>query len=273
MTDSALEADIILPAKTMFEQSDIIGSYWNPYVQLKQKVIDPPGEVKPETEIYWELAQQLGFDEEEIRKNIPKPGDDSIDEWLDQKLSEFKELNLESLKKAPVLAPGLENIAFANKVFPTPSGKIEIHSKQANEIWNMPFLPSYESLKENDLKDKYPLFLLSPNSKNRIHSQFGNLPSIQKLHGKAKLVMHPKDAIARNINDGDVVSIFNDRGKLKISVAFNSGLRSGCVQLYNGYWTQEGANPNVLSKGRETDMGYGAAFHDNRVEVKKINPL
>ncbi len=61
MTDTAREADLILPAKTMFEQSDVIGAYWHPYIQLKQKVIDPPGQVKPESEIYYELANRLNF--------------------------------------------------------------------------------------------------------------------------------------------------------------------------------------------------------------------
>ena len=68
MTDTAMEADIILPAKTLFEQSDIIGSYWNPYVQLKQKVVEPAGEVKPETEIYYLLGKSLVF----LRKYLPK---------------------------------------------------------------------------------------------------------------------------------------------------------------------------------------------------------
>ena len=73
MNDTAYEADIILPAKNMFEQSDIIGSYWNPYVQLKQKVVEPAGEVKPETEIYYLLAHKLGMDAREIEENIPAP--------------------------------------------------------------------------------------------------------------------------------------------------------------------------------------------------------
>ncbi|NIR46520.1 MAG: molybdopterin-dependent oxidoreductase, partial [Gemmatimonadetes bacterium] len=60
LTDTAREADIVLPAKTMFEQSDVIGAYWHPYIQLKQKVIEPPGEVKPESEVYRLLAREVG---------------------------------------------------------------------------------------------------------------------------------------------------------------------------------------------------------------------
>ncbi len=61
LTDTAREADIVLPAKTMFEQTDVINAYWHPYIQIKEKVIEPPGEVRPESEIYRELAERLGI--------------------------------------------------------------------------------------------------------------------------------------------------------------------------------------------------------------------
>ncbi|WP_054716748.1 molybdopterin-dependent oxidoreductase [Marinifilum fragile] len=129
MTDTTLEADIILPAKNMFEQSDIIGSYWNPYVQLRQKVMEPVGEVKPETEIYYLLAKQLGFTDEEIKENIPEPNDEAIEEYLNGFLKDFPELSLEQLKKGPQLANSFEEIPFSDYQFPTVSGKIELYSE------------------------------------------------------------------------------------------------------------------------------------------------
>ena len=79
MTDTAREADIVLPAKTMFEQSDVINAYWHDYVQIKQKVIEPPGEVKPETEVYRLLAERLGFPEAAIAETLPGPSDEAIE--------------------------------------------------------------------------------------------------------------------------------------------------------------------------------------------------
>ena len=70
----------------MFEQTDIIGSYWNPYVQLKPKVLNPAGEVKPETEIYYLLAQKLGFTDKEIQQYLPKPGNENIESRLREKI-------------------------------------------------------------------------------------------------------------------------------------------------------------------------------------------
>ena len=272
MTDTAREADIILPAKSMFEQSDIIGSYWNPYVQLKQKVVEPPGEVMPETNIYYRLAKTLNFKEEDIKNNIPEPNDKAIDAWLNKYLSRYDELSLDLLKKQPVLAPGLEEIAFSDFKFNTPSGKIELYSEQAEKIWNVNPLPTYEPLKEGHRgrQKPFPLSLMSPNTKNRIHSQFGNLQCIKALDPYPVVVISPQDAKPRDIKEGDKVRVYNNRGELFIKAKFDYSIRPGNVVIVNGYWNTEGGTPNLLSKGRETDMGHGTAFHDNMVEIEKV---
>ena len=271
MTDTALEADLVLPAKSMFEQSDIIGSYWNPYVQLKQKVVDPPGEVKPESEIYYLLAGKLGFDPEAIRSHLPEPTDEAINQWLNGYLDRYPELHMDDLREGPVLAPGWEEVAFADGNFPTPSGKIELLSESAHARWGVNLLPSYEPLDEGQSEGhgNFPLSLMSPNNKNRIHSQFGNLDVIKDLEPIPLMKMNPGDAKKRLIGEGEKVRVFNERGELFIQVCFDYSLRPGNVVISNGYWNSEGANPNLLSKGRETDMGHGSAFHDNLVEVEK----
>ncbi len=86
MTDTAREADLILPAKSMFEQSDVINAYWHPYIQFKQKVLEPPGEVKPESEIYWHLAQRLSIPASRFEGVIPAPDDASVAEYLRARL-------------------------------------------------------------------------------------------------------------------------------------------------------------------------------------------
>ncbi len=132
-TDTALESDIVLPAKNMFEQTDIIGSYWNPYVQLRQKVVEPAGEVKPETEIYYLLAQKLGYTEEQLKGLLLPPGDNFVEDFLNEKLAKFPILSLDALRQGPILAPGLQEIAFSDFKFDTPTGKIELYSKQAKD--------------------------------------------------------------------------------------------------------------------------------------------
>lgn len=266
MTDTALEADIILPAKSMFEQSDIIGSYWNPYVQLKPKILELPGEVKPETEIYFALALKLGFSNKEIEEFLLKKGDKYVEDYLKAELKPFKAFDWEQLKAGPVLAPGLETIAFADKKFKTPSGKIELFSLEAAEKWKVSTLPSFEALESNE----FPFFLLSPNTKNRIHSQFGNLKLIKQFAPEPTCILSAEDALERGIKKGDKIKIFNSLGTFISKVDISFGLKSGCVVYYNGWWMQEGGSPNILTPGKETDMGHGTAFHDTKVNIEKL---
>jgi len=275
MTDTAREADLILPAKTMFEQSDVIGAYWHPYIQLKQKVIDPPGEVKPESEIYYTLAKILEYNEEDLMGRIPGPGDDQINKFLESKLNSFPELSLDRLKEGPVFVPGNQEIAFSDYKFQTPSGKIELQSEEARSKWGVDSLPSFsETVESTSLnqatKKEYTLYFMTPNTKNRIHSQFNNLKYIEQFSEEPLLQMNPRDALKRGISDGDEVKIYNNRGYLITNVRIDFSIKRGCVSMTNGWWIEQGGTVNFLSLGRETDMGYGAAYHENLVEVERV---
>lgn len=272
MTDTAREADIVLPAKTFFEQTDVIGAYWHDYLQLREKVIEPPGEVKAETEVYWLLAHRLGLPAAEIEKDIPQPSDAAIEAWLNKRLAHLPGVTLDSLRRGPLRVPDASEVAFADLKFQTPSGRIELDSTEAAQRWNVDRLPLYRAPVEAVCPDsgstKRPLYFLTPNTKNRIHSQFGNLASMRAIEPLPVLQMHPSDATDRGIAPGMRVRICNERGELTLPVRFDFGIRPGCVVLHNGWWLADGGAVNVLSKARETDMGHGAAFHENLVEVE-----
>lgn len=270
MTDTARLADIILPAKNMFEQSDIIVSYWNPYIQFRPKVVEPEKEIKTEIEIYRLLAKKMNFDTDDIKNNFPE-NDLEIEKFLEDKISAYQELSIEKLKKEPILAPNLQKIAFCDYIFPTPSGKIELLSQQAEKMWNVNKLPTYKKPIEGfGDNEKYPFQLMSPNTKNRIHSQFGNLKSIKAVTNEPVAIINIGDAQKKGIKNGDKIKVFNDRGELIIKVELNASIRPGCISIANGFWHSEKSCPNILSKGRETDMGHGTAFHDNLVDYKKM---
>ncbi len=271
MTDTAREADIVLPAKTFFEQTDVIGAYWHDYLQLRPKVIEPPGEVKPESEIYWLLAERLGIPKEDVERHLPAPNDAAVEAWLDQKLSHLPGVTLEALRSGPIRMPDEREVAFADLVFPTPSGKIELDSSEGAAMWKVDRLPSYHDPVETvkpGAAAQYPLHFLTPNTKHRIHSQFGNLAVMRAFEPNPVLQMHPADAEPRQIRSGMRVRVFNERGSLNVTVRLDRGIRPGCVVLHNGWWLQDGGAVNVLSKARETDMGHGAAFHENLVDVQ-----
>jgi anaerobic selenocysteine-containing dehydrogenase len=271
LTDTACEADIVLPAKSMFEQSDVINAYWHPYLQLKQKVIEPPGEVKPESEIYWALGASLGMSEAALHSILPSPGDAGVEAYLARHLAPLEGVTLEKLREGPVLVPGHDEVVFADGVFPTPSGKIELRSEEAARRWGVDVLPSYAEPVES--KRSRPgddwLYFMTPNTKNRIHSQFNNLQSIRAVSPKPSLQMHPDDAGARGLKHGQRVRIHNDRGSLELPVQFDLGIKPGCVATTNGRWISEGGTVNFCSLGRETDLGHGAAFHENLVRVER----
>lgn len=273
LTDTAREADIVLPAKSFLEQSDIINAYWHPYIQLVNKVLEPPEEVKPETEIYYALAKQLGMTDAEIDGKIPLPGEDAVIEFLKNRIKKISGLSFEMLQDGPQKPPDLENIAFENLHFPTPSGKIELLSQEAGERWKVNPLPGFTEATETILPDKGKnnyFFLLTPNTKNRIHSQFNNLEMIRQVSPGPAVHIHPKDAIEYKIENQSKVRIFNERGEITISAQIDAGIKRGCISVTNGWWIGEGGNVNFTSLGRETDMGHGAAFHDNRVKIEKV---
>lgn len=274
LTDTAREADIVLPAKTFFEQTDVIDAYWHPYIQLKQKVVEPAGEVKPESEIYRLLAERLELDAEAVAAAIPRPSDADVEAWLEKRLAPFPELSLKRLAERPILVPGHREIAFEDLRFPTPSGKIELLSEEAARRWGVDALPRFVEPEESvrstpDAARRFPLQLLTPNTKNRIHSQFNNLEMIRRLDDTPTVQIHPADARARGLAAGDRVRIFNDRGELVVGARLDHGIRRGSVAVTNGWWATDGGAVNVCSLGRETDMGHGAAFHDNLVEITK----
>jgi anaerobic selenocysteine-containing dehydrogenase len=268
LTDTAMMADLILPAKDLFEQADIIGSYWSPYVQFKPKVIDPPGEVMPESELYYWLAQRLNL---QIGKNeIPEPGSKNIEIWLENRIKGYSDLTLDVLRSGPVLAPGLQHIAWEDLKFETPSGKIELWSEDAKLKWGISELPEYIAINQDEAENDFPLVFITPNAGNRIHSQFGNLKIIKETTARPAVLISPEDAKKRKISEGQKIRVYNNTGELLSVASISNRVRSGLIVLPNGIWVAEGGGGNRLIAARETDIGFGAAFHDNRVEIEGV---
>ena len=269
MTDTAAYADIILPAKDIFEQSDILGSYWSPYIQFKPKVIQSPGEVMPESEIYYNLSQRMNMN---IHTDlIPEPGNDNIELWLEKRIGNYSEITLDQLKKAPLLAPGIQEIAWQDMKFETPSGKIEIYSSEAKTKWGISPLPEYSGFLHSMEDEKFPLELLTPNTGSRIHSQFGNLKIIKETNSEPVLRISPVDAKMRKILSGQKIRVFNLTGELISKASISNRVPTGIVVFPNGIWFNEGGGVNRLISAEETDIGFGAAFHDNRVEIERAD--
>jgi anaerobic selenocysteine-containing dehydrogenase len=263
MTPTAQLAHFVLPAKTMFEEEDLVTAYWHPYLQLRTKIFDPPGEVKTETEIWRLMCERFGFD----TRYFPE----QPHELLRLMLPDGRPDALEALATGPLDMSNGE-VAFADRRFPTPSGRIEFRSDEAAERWGVDPLPGYIPLAEgheSPAARHFPLQLLTCKTRDRIHSQFGNLDWVRDVERPHLLDMHPLDARARGLGDGDVALVFNDRGQMHLPVRLDHGIRPGVVHVLEGRCHDGDPEVNCLTDAGVTDMNHGATFYECLVEVRR----
>ena len=164
---------------------------------------------------------------------------------------------------------------FATGKFPTPSGKCELYSEREQRAGRDP-LPSYTPSHEDpqtktELAFRYPLQLLTPPAPQFLNSTFVNIDSLRKGAGERTLEIHPDDAAKRGISAGQMVSIFNDRGRFRARAVLANSVKPGVVVSLGLWWrkyTDDGVNCNTTTATATTDLGGGATFFDNLVEVK-----
>ncbi len=283
-TDTTDYADFILPATTFLEHREVQGAYGHYFVQLSQQAIEPPGEARSNVWLFGELAQRMGFEEPCFR--------DSRDEIIRQALAigadghsmnaGMEHITIEELEKRGHVPLAFHRDPEANPFLPytegtleTPTGKIEFYSETLAAAGEDPlpnFVPPTESRWGEGAK-RYPLELLGRKNDNYLNSTFANLDGHRKMEARTRqrLEMHPADAEARAIAEGDAVRVFNDRGSLELIAMLNASLPAGVVAARLDWAKLQpgGANVNVLTSERLTDIGAGATFYSTLVEVKR----
>ncbi|MCX6539868.1 MAG: molybdopterin-dependent oxidoreductase [Acidobacteria bacterium] len=265
MTPTAACADFVLPAKSLFEEEDLVTAYWHPYLQWRAKILEPPGQVKPETEIWRLMCERFGYDTSWF------PVDKLA--YLRELLPAGHESALEALMDRPLDLSEHGDVAFADWHFPTPSGKIQFASEEAGDLWGVGAVPEYAHLDEGHasaLADRLPLQLLSCKTRDRIHSQFGNLDWVREVERPHVLDINPHDASVRGITDGARVAVWNDRGRIELAARVTPGIRPGVVHILEG-WCHEGdPDVNALTGEGITDMNHGATFYECLVDVVHV---
>ncbi|MCY1400670.1 Dimethyl sulfoxide reductase DmsA [compost metagenome] len=271
-TDTADYADILLPATTQLEHTDVHLSYGHQYMLANNAAIAPLGEAKSNAEIFRLLAERMGFDDpcfkesdEEIAAQAFKKQDVRANQydWETLKVVGWQKLNVPD-------AP------FAHGGFPTPSGKCEFFSERMQSAGLDPlptYIAPYESAASNpDLARQYPLSMISPPARNFLNSTFVNVQSLRSTEGEPHLDIHPTDAAARGIEEGNLVRIFNDRGSFVAKARVTDRAREGLVVGLSVWWKKfadDGKNANEVTNQRLTDMGKGPTFYDVLVQVEK----
>ena len=235
MTPTARYADILLPVCSYLEFSDLIPHPY-PYIQLQQKVIKPLYESKSDVDIAAGLAQRLGFGE-----YFEGGEDDFIDMILDSGNDSIKDITRQKLEKGPMPLTFIPEMDQEfDMPFSTPSGKIELYCEGLVEEGQA--LPVFLKPLETPLQSsgtKYPLAFIQGHSRFRTHSMFANVASLQALNPGPVVEIHPTDAAARNISDGDLVTVFNDRGRTTLEARLTEGLAPGVVNITQGWWIDQ----------------------------------
>jgi len=272
-TDTADYADILLPATTQLEQTDIHSSYGHLYALANNPAIDPIAEALPNTEVFRRLAARMGFTDSCFRDS----DDDLARQAYSASDTRSAGIDWDALKDAGFhrLDVPRPYAPFAEGGFPTPSGKCEFWSAKMAAQGEDP-LPAYLSPRESaasnpELAARYPLGFLSPPARNFLNSSFANLPAFVEEEKTPHLDIHTDDASARGIATGDSVRVFNDRGSLLVSARVTDRARRGVVVAPSVWWRKlapGGENANAVTSQALTDLGRAPTFYDCLVEVR-----
>jgi anaerobic selenocysteine-containing dehydrogenase len=267
-TDTVDYADIVLPSTMATEHADLHSGYGHLYLGWNEPAVAPPGECRSATETFRLLARRMGLTEPALF--------DSDESLAEQALATVDGVTLADLRasgfaRLPVPSPFLP---FAQG-FPTPSGKLEFWSSRAQAAGHDPlagFTPAAE-VSDDALAARYPLSLVSAASHHFLNTVFGNNPELRRRAGRPRIVLHPVDASARGLTPGASVAVHNDRGRFTAEVDVADWVRPGVAATTKGFWAKfvGGTNANATTDERDSDMGGGAVFHDNRVEVSLMD--
>lgn len=270
-TDTADYADIVLPATTQLEHSDIHKSYGHRYILLSQQAIQPLGECKSNSEIFRLLAAKMGFTESCFQEDDRAVAQAAFN-WQHPHTTH---ISWETLQQQGWQKLKVADAPFAEGKFPTPSGRCEFASSElaAQGLDPLPnYLPPYESVASNpDLAGRYPLQLISPPARHFLNSSFVNVDSLRKQLPEPSLEIHPADAAARHIQEGQMLRVFNERGAFQVKAVVTDRVKQGVVLAYSIWWkkmSSDGKNCNEVASQALTDLGAAATFYDCLVEVQ-----
>jgi len=296
----AKRADIVLPCTTPLERQDIGLTPRDPYVIAMSKLTEPFGQARDDFEIFSGIAMAMGVEAAFTEGR-------NAEEWQRRIYEETKErakaMEIEMPDYAEFRRDGwfrvdrpteptimLREFRADPSAHPlaTPSGRIEIFSETVagfgydDCLGHPAWMPPFEWLGKADRR--FPLHLISNQPETKLHSQLdhGSHSRAAKIEGREPVRIHPRDAAARGLANGEIVRIWNDRGSCLGGIRVDEGIRPGVVQMSTGAWydpTEPGTpgslckqgNPNVLTRDKGTSrLGQGPTAHSCLVQIERL---
>ncbi len=251
LNDTARFADVVLPATTFLEHTDLYFAYGHYYLQMARPAVPAPGECKPNTEIFRLLARRMGFTD----PCFADSDDELIRQALDTDSPYLAGITLEQLERERFVRLNVPELPMAG-AHPNLDGE------------PLAYEPPEESRLGKEFDPRFPLELVSSKAHAGLNSSFGMLERVQADNGV--LEIHPEDAAARGIADGAPVEVYNARGAVRLRARVGPNVRPGVVRTPSGRWPSAagGVNVNSLIADRLTDIGGGPTFYNCLVEVR-----
>jgi len=269
MTDTAAHADVVLPATTQLEHLDLVFSWGHHYYTLSEPAIEPLGEAKPNTEAFRLIASRMGLED---------PCFGETDEQLLETMLEGSPggIGLEELRSRGFAKVELGQGAapHAEGGFSSEDGRLTLETAWLADAGVDP-LPHYDppaEVADEALAERYPLAMITPKTHLFLNSTFANQPRQHGAQPEPFVVVHPSDAAARGLSDGDRARVFNDRGSFICPAQVSDDARPGVLVAPMGWWSGDyegGIGGQATTSQELTRLGNAPIFNDNRVEAER----
>jgi anaerobic selenocysteine-containing dehydrogenase len=259
-TDTADLADFVLPAASFLESDDLVCSYFHHTLSAQVQATNPPGEALQNSEIFRRLSAASGYTEPELYESDREV----IDELL--RRTGFGVGWDDLASSGTVRLYETPRLQFADRIFPTPSGRVELASAVAVAA-GQPRLPE-------PWHDPRPasgqLRLLSPASPWALNSSFANDPKIARKLGPPTVTLHPEDAARHGLSEGDLADLATPTGRLRALVLIDPLALPGVAYCPKGHWpkrTADNANVNTLNPGAPADMARSTSVQGREITI------
>ena len=278
LTDTADYADLVLPATSQLEHTDLHKAYGHTMLTYNRPAIAPLSESKSNWEVMGLLSTAMGFTEPGLHQSA----DEVIEEVLKATAKQnpaFRNISIDRVKESGAVPLDLESpIPFHDLRFPTPSGKVELYCQALADEGIDPLPgrfvdPAGEFHEHADAGLATELLqLVTGASHHFVSSSLANQAGLLKGAGAAFVEIHPENAAERGIADGDTVLVENARGSCQLRAVVTDAVRRGVVVSPKGRWSKHngGRNVNWTTSDRLADMAGQSTFHTNFVSVRRV---